>query len=179
MKIRKTLGLLVLFPLLLLSLMIANQVEGISKMSGEQKGAAGDKEEGAERILKTVSLERVSLQRLGRDLQLEEDRLKKTRKEIEDRLKELRQFKTDLLKELELLKTERDKEMAHLVKVYESMDPEQAAPLLETMEIKIAVDLLSRMKGRKAGKILEFVRDEKAVRLSEELANRMSANKAK
>jgi flagellar motility protein MotE (MotC chaperone) len=171
MKTRKTIGLLALLPLLFLSLMIANQVEGVSKTSGEEKGS--------DRILKTVSLERVSLQRLGRDLQLEEDRLKKTRKEIEDRLKELRQFKTDLVKELELLKTERDKEMVHLVKVYESMDPEQAAPLLETMEMKIAVDLLSRMKGRKAGKILEFVRDKKAVRLSEELANRMSANKAK
>jgi flagellar motility protein MotE (MotC chaperone) len=124
------------------------------------------------KILKSVSIERASLERIRGDLLLEQDRLRQIRKELEQRLQELDQARKDLIREQERLKVVREKEMNHLVTVYESMDSEQAAPLVETMNMGVAVELLSRMKGKKAGRILEFVGEKRAVQISEQLAQR-------
>lgn len=128
--------------------------------------------EADQQLIQTVSLERVNLDKMRRDILLEQGRLKQTRKEIEVRIHDLKQLKTEVNARISTLQNIEEKEIKHLVKVYESMSPEEAAPLIEGLKQEISVELLSRMKGKKAGKILEFVEKKKAVELSEVLAER-------
>ena len=130
-------------------------------------------------LAKSVALERADMERRRGDLLLEEERLKTLRKEIDERLQELRRLKDGIARERagleaqeQALSEARRKEFLHLVKVYENMAPEEAAPLIQAMDRNVAVDLLARMKEKKAGQILENVQKKRAVELSEALARR-------
>jgi flagellar motility protein MotE (MotC chaperone) len=58
---------------------------------------------------------------------------------------------------------------AQLVKIYESMPPEEAAARLEKMPDRKAVELLRLLKGKTAGAILSSVKADRAARLTEQL----------
>ncbi len=66
-------------------------------------------------------------------------------------------------------------QIIYLVKVYESMRPEQAANLISEIDEKVALKILNNMKGKKAGAILSQVNPTKAGRLSEKLAKQKPA----
>jgi len=58
-----------------------------------------------------------------------------------------------------------------LIKVYESMEPEAAAPILDGVSEKVALTVLAGMKGRSAAGIMSLLPHDKAARLSERLAH--------
>ena len=62
-----------------------------------------------------------------------------------------------------------DSSLAHLIKVYEAMDPEEAALRIEKMKEGLALDILARIKDKKAAGVLASVKPEKAARLTEGL----------
>ncbi len=132
----------------------------------------GSQESGDTKLLRAVAEEREVLERLRRDLLLEEQRLEKTRREIGERIAALKAIRAQVAKDMERYHSEREKEMSHLVKIYEAMSPEEAGPLMEQLAQDISVELLFRMKDKKAGRILEFVDEQRAVGITEELARR-------
>ena len=79
-----------------------------------------------------------------------------------------------LRQELEVRTAEIDaansEQMRRLVKVYEAMAPEEAAPILDTMRENVALSLFATMKGKAAAGIMEFMPTDKAARLGERLA---------
>ncbi len=129
-------------------------------------------ETGSTKLLQAVAEEREALERLRRDLLLEEKRLKKTREEINERIAALKEIRAQVAKDMARYHSEREREMNHLVKIYEAMSPEEAGPLMEQLAQDISVELLFRMKDKKAGRILEFVDEARAVSITEELARR-------
>ena len=64
---------------------------------------------------------------------------------------------------------EEDPSLDHLVKVYEAMDPEEAALRIEKMSNDLALEILSGIKNKKAAVVLAGVKAEKAAKLSEGL----------
>lgn len=124
------------------------------------------------KLLRAVAEERDALEHLRRDLLLEEKRLEKTREEIGERIAALKQIRAQVAKDMARYHSEREKEMNHLVKIYEAMSPEEAGPLVEQLAQDISVELLFRMKDKKAGRILEFVDEGRAVSITEDLARR-------
>lgn len=102
----------------------------------------------------------------------EEEKLKDLKKEMEQRIAHLEKLKTDVEASLKKVEDEREQNFRHLVKVYESMPPEEAAARMEKLDDKVALALLSRMKGKTAGKILAAVDATRAARLSEALAEK-------
>jgi flagellar motility protein MotE (MotC chaperone) len=64
------------------------------------------------------------------------------------------------------------KRIRHLIKAYSAMKPQQAATLVEKLDLEFAIDLLSSMKAETVGAILPFVNVEKAAQLSEALGKR-------
>lgn len=64
---------------------------------------------------------------------------------------------------------EQDPSLVHLLKIYESMDPEEGALRIEEMREGLALDILSGMKNKTAAGILAGVDPKKAARLSEGL----------
>jgi flagellar motility protein MotE (MotC chaperone) len=64
---------------------------------------------------------------------------------------------------------EQDPALVHLLKIYESMDPEEGALRIEQMREGLALDILAGIKNKKAAGILAGVDPKKAARLSEGL----------
>ncbi len=64
---------------------------------------------------------------------------------------------------------EQDPALVHLLKIYESMDPEEGALRIEQMKESLALDILAGIKNKKAAGILAGVKPKKAARLSEGL----------
>jgi flagellar motility protein MotE (MotC chaperone) len=65
-----------------------------------------------------------------------------------------------------------NRKLKHLIQAYSTMKPQQAAALIEKLDIAFSIELLSSMKGDAAGKILSFVDLEKGARISEGLVRR-------
>ena len=127
---------------------------------------------GSEIDIKILAALKERKERLGEQeesLKVEEERLSMLKQDIEDKLKKLKNIEKNIEKMIKV-KDESDlAKLKHLVKVYESMRPEEAAPLIEKMDQQIVVKLLSKMKGKIAGKILASVDPSQAVRISEKL----------
>ena len=64
---------------------------------------------------------------------------------------------------------EQDPALVHLLKIYESMDPEEGALRIELMREELALDILAGIKNKKAAGILAGVNPKKAASLSEGL----------
>ncbi|NOY52943.1 MAG: hypothetical protein GXP58_04900 [Deltaproteobacteria bacterium] len=145
-------------------------------ISDKTAGTPATVAEADQQLIRTVAMERVNLDMMRRNLILRQNRLKQTRKEIEGRIQDLLQLRKEVDAKIQTLQNVGQKEMQHLVKVYEAMSPEEAAPLMEGLKQNIAVELLSRMRDKKAGKILELVQKKKAEALTEVLARRKKLN---
>ena len=59
--------------------------------------------------------------------------------------------------------------LAHLIKVYEAMDPEEAALRVGKMKQSLALDILAGIKEKKAASVLAGVEPGRAAKLSEGL----------
>jgi flagellar motility protein MotE (MotC chaperone) len=64
---------------------------------------------------------------------------------------------------------EQDPALVHLIKIYESMDPDEGALRIEQMREGLALDILAGVKNKKAAGILAGVAPKKAAKLSEGL----------
>lgn len=64
---------------------------------------------------------------------------------------------------------EQDPALVHLLKIYESMDPEEGALRLEKMREGLALDILAGIKNKTAAGILAGMNPRKAAKLSEGL----------
>ena len=89
---------------------------------------------------------------------------------------------TELKEVTERLKIEREKgekqrnvQLDQLANVYGSMNPPEAAHLLEQLDINIAHSLIQRMPEKRIGQILALMNAERAL----ELTNRLSSKSAK
>ncbi|XPV76707.1 MAG: MotE family protein [Desulfovibrio sp.] len=95
--------------------------------------------------------------------------LKALESDLDKKLKKLQKIEANIKEMISEAKGIKEKRVRHLVDVYSNMKPKQAAAVLETLEIELAVKILSSMKGRKAGEILTYVTPKKAAILSEEV----------
>jgi flagellar motility protein MotE (MotC chaperone) len=70
---------------------------------------------------------------------------------------------------------QRDTQLDQLANVYGSMNPPEAAHLLEQLDIQIAQALIERMPEKRIGQILALMNAQRAL----ELTNRLSRRSAK
>ena len=114
----------------------------------------------------------------------EPERLAKQLLELEVRATALRELEQDLNQKIQTLEElrqqalaviepgekERQGKLDTLIKFYQAMKPQSAARLLEKLPTPLAADVLSSMKSRGAGKILNVMNADKAVRISKLMA---------
>jgi flagellar motility protein MotE (MotC chaperone) len=89
--------------------------------------------------------------------------------DINKKIAELTKLRDEIKSEKAQKKAVEEQQFKHLIKIYSAMKPQSAADLIEKLDIKLAIELLSRMKGDDVGKILSFVKIEKAAKISEGL----------
>ena len=133
--------------------------------------AEGEQELASLSLLDKKSKELASRER---KLQQEEERLNQLKTEIENILESLTEREAGIDKSIKELITLREtleeQELKKLAQVFESTPPEQAGPMFDKFDVRLAAKILFRMKGRYAGKIWGFVDPDQAVRISEELS---------
>lgn len=107
------------------------------------------------------------------ELEAEEKRIKKEREklalikeDINTKIAELAQLRDDIRADMAQKEARENQKFKHLVKVYSSMKPQNAAGIIEKLDIELAIKLLCNMKGDNVGKILSFVEKEKAAKIS-------------
>ena len=116
--------------------------------------------------------------------EMESEELAKKLLELEVRATALRALEEDLNRKIEQLEKlrkqaveviepgekEREAQLQTLIAFYQAMKPQSAARLLEKLPTELAADVLSAMKSRGAGKILNVMNPDKAVRISKLMA---------
>ena len=150
---------------------------GLKKALAEEKGKTGKGGGHSfltgskidQKILKSWEERKKELDQREENLKLEKERLDQLKQEIEDKLKSIKNIEKKIKLAIKIEDEINKAKLARLVKVYESMRPEAAAPLIEKMNEKIAVKILAGMKEKMTGKILAFIDPERAIKLSEQL----------
>ncbi|OGP22225.1 MAG: hypothetical protein A2054_02505 [Deltaproteobacteria bacterium GWA2_55_10] len=100
------------------------------------------------------------------ELLKKEERLNVIKRDIEARLAELKKVHQDIESLVKKINEADDERFKKIVKIYESMSPEEAASRIEGLDKEMAVMILSSMSERKAAKILGLVDVRKSVELS-------------
>jgi len=131
--------------------------------------AAPDSAQPLPRLLALVEKERRALLAREAAASAKEEQLALIKKEVEERLKELQSLQNQLLESLEEEKRIQGQHNRHLVATLQAMSPDRAGKLLEKMEEDEAVRLLRRLPGKEAGAILSLLTPDKAARLSHRL----------
>ena len=123
-------------------------------------------------VLRQLARRRDELDARARALDDREALLKATEQKIAAQAKQMEQMKA----EYEQAKTARDDaaeaNLRRLVTVYESMKPEEAARIFETMEGAVLLDVVTRMGERRLAPILAQMSPAKAQALTIAMANR-------
>ena len=123
-------------------------------------------------VLRQLAKRRDELDTRAKALDDREALLKATEQKIAEEVKKMQQMKAGY----EQAKTARDdaaeSNLRRLVTVYESMKPEEAARIFETMEGAVLLDVVTRMGERRLAPILAQMSPGKAQALTIAMANR-------
>lgn len=118
-------------------------------------------------MLEAVKRRESDLNHREGELRKYEQRLSVINEELDERMKQLKATKVVVDKALAKLKAAEKMRTRRVVKIYESMAPEEAAARIERLDEKTAVMILSTMKEKKAGAVLGLISVKKAVRYSQ------------
>ena len=126
-------------------------------------------------LLEDLQVRLKEVEERERGLQLREEHVLSLQRDLEAlaarQAKEAKRLKkeTTAFSEEQRRYLEQDPALVHLLKIYESMDPEEGALRIELMREGLALDILAGIKNKKAAGILAGVNPKKAARLSEGL----------
>jgi len=110
---------------------------------------------------------------------MRENLLKAAEKRLEARLNELKGIEAKINSSIQTRDKEELKRFQGIVSMYENMKAKEAARIFDRLDLKILVDVSTQINPRKMSEILAQMQPEAAERLTVELANRASAEKAK
>ena len=117
----------------------------------------------------------------GRRAELEEraKRLEERERELDQRDREFVTRNTQLREMTETLRADRERndkkkntQLDQLSNVYGSMDPKEAASLIEQLDVTIALSLLERMPEKRIGQILAMMNPERALTITKMLSGK-------
>lgn len=121
-------------------------------------------------LMQSLEKRKEALDRREAALKREEDRLQGLKQEIEERLADVSATEKRVLQIMGMADKLGEEKLDRLAKLYSSMRPEEAGPLLDRINEGVALKLLMRMKARQASRILPYMQPEKAARLTDRMA---------
>ena len=127
------------------------------------------------KILTALDQRRSELEERNGRLEQREHEFATRDRDLAARLTELKELSERLKLEREKGEKQRNVQLDQLANVYGSMNPPEAAHLLEQLDINIAHSLIQRMPEKRIGQILALMNADRAL----ELTNRLSSKSAK
>ena len=129
-------------------------------------------------LLRLLGERRGELEALARELDARERVIQAAEMRVDAKTDELLRLK----EEIETLLGQRDEveeqRLAQLVAIYEAMKPQEAAVILDDLEIEMLVDIIERMRERNSSPILARMAPDRARELTMRLAERTAATAA-
>ena len=123
-------------------------------------------------VLTSLDARRSELEDRSQRLNEREQDIAKKEREFATRLTELREINDRLVADREKNDRKRSGQLDQLANVYGSMAPQEAAHLIEQLDITIALSLLERMPEKRIGQILALMAPEKALSITKMLSDK-------
>ncbi len=150
-------------------------IPDLQTSGGPKDETASDEHKSEETILvEQLRARSKELEKRAQRVQEEEQRIDALRRDLEALAKQQAKVAEEVAAALEAEKSKgkedpAQKSLAHLLKVYEAMDPDEAALRIGKMKESLALEILAGIKAKKAAGMLAGVEPAKAARLSKGL----------
>ncbi|RJP76375.1 MAG: hypothetical protein C4522_18495 [Desulfobacteraceae bacterium] len=115
-----------------------------------------------------IEEERKQLEALKEEMEEKVQTLNNIHKQIEEKM--IRIEKKETAQEIQA-KEAKEQKIKQLLKIYSGMKPKDVGSIIDKLEFQDALTIFLRMKGDQASKILTFVNQERAVKISQQLIN--------
>lgn len=113
-------------------------------------------------VLKQLADRREQLEKRSRDLDTRESLLKITEQRVGQKLKEMETLRVQLQSMVNQAGSAQQVQLDNLVKVYETMKPEEAAKILETLDMPVLLSVIQKMKPARTAPIMAKMVPDKA-----------------
>lgn len=161
---------------------------GLMFATASRAGEPGDSARGAAsqdaplslrdlQLLQSLEKRKEELDRRETAMKAEEERLQGLREQIEKRQAAVGATEKRVLQIMGMADKVGEEKLERLAKLYSSMRPEDAGPLLDRIDDDIALKIFLRMKPRQASRILPYMKPEKAAALSDRMAQSPGAGR--
>jgi flagellar motility protein MotE (MotC chaperone) len=127
------------------------------------------------RILNMLGARRQELDSRQHELDIREGLLKATETKIEQRIDDLKVLEDKIGSGAQKREETKEKELAGLVKMYETMKPKDAAKVFDKLESSLLVDIARQMNPKKLADVVAKMQPDMAEKLTVGLANRKQA----
>lgn len=121
-------------------------------------------------VLKSLDARRVELEKRKEQLEAEENKFKKMDREYAARLTELRAINRKLEEDRAMSDRKQGAKLDQLANVYGSMNPKNAAELIEQLDIEIGKRLIERMPEKRMAQILAMMSPDRALTITRMLS---------
>jgi flagellar motility protein MotE (MotC chaperone) len=113
-------------------------------------------------VLKQLSDRREQLEKRSRDLDTRESLIKVTEQRVDQKIKEMETLRLQLQSMVNQASEAQQTQLDNLVKIYETMKPEEAAHIFETLDMPVLLSVIQHMKPKSTAPILAKMTPEKA-----------------
>ncbi|GEM_PF-1969023 len=121
------------------------------------------------KVLESLFDYREKLKQKAKEIILQEDQLKIVESRIQQQINELKRIQGEIKNLLDSHDEQEEKKLALMVKIYESMKPDQAAQIFNTLQEDRVLALLTRMKESKSSAIMANMNPSQASHLTDKL----------
>ena len=126
------------------------------------------------KLLQELANRRKQLDETAESIKIREQVLKATEDKVDTKMEELKALQEKVSEVMKLYNEKEHNKIMNLVKIYENMQPKEAAKIFDELEMPILVQVITKMKGIKAAAIIQNMDKIKARDLSIELAKAKS-----
>ena len=121
-------------------------------------------------VLQNLASRRDALDKQEAELEQREALLAAAQQQVETKIKELQDVKGELQNLLHMVDDQQKARIDSLVKIYETMKPREAAAIIETLDMPVALDVLGKMRETKSAPILASMDPKKASQITVEMS---------
>ncbi|MFY9288627.1 MAG: hypothetical protein WAO98_09025 [Alphaproteobacteria bacterium] len=123
-------------------------------------------------VLKQLSGRREELEKRSRDMDTREALMKVAEQRVDQKIKELETLRTQLQSMVGQASEAQAAQTENLVKIYETMKPEEAAKIFEALDMPVLLGVIQKMKPARTAPILAKMPAEKAKEITIALTKR-------
>lgn len=125
-------------------------------------------------LLQDLRKRRIEIRKSEKALELRKKELAIVENQVNEKIKDLRRLEKRVKELLGQYDKNQARKQRSLVKIYENMKPDEAAKILEKLNLVILLDVVEKMSQRKVAPILARMDPMKAKIITEQLAQRFS-----